>query len=157
MALEAHTQQKGDICSVRLEGALDETVDLAQTIGTVNGYHLELNLKGVTRINSQGVRQWMRFVQSVIAKGVNVRYLECSPAFVEMLNLVMSLGQGVTVDSIQVPYYCAQCGKDWQGVFRCGDIKRIQFNIPPLPCPSCQSIAELDDVSSIYFAFLQRK
>src|SRR5687767_6494785 len=72
---------------IELQGSLEEQVNLEQQIGEIKG-DLTINCRGITRMNSVGVKMWMRYFQTLKTRGQNFRFTECPPAVVEQLNLI---------------------------------------------------------------------
>lgn len=154
--LQVSKEQKGDTEVVKLIGSIDESVDFNAVLGTPSCNKVDLILKEVPRINSVGVKAWIRYFVGITAKGTQLRFLECSTALVEQINLISNFNCGGTVESIYVPFSCGSCGTELLGLFKCEDLKRIQFKIPDLKCAKCGGVACFDDIPEEYFAFLQR-
>jgi DNA-directed RNA polymerase subunit RPC12/RpoP len=157
LVLQISKQPKGDVQAFKLMGSVDEWVDFATHLGNPTSGRFELIMKEVTRFNSQGIRNWIRYMSGLVAKGILVRLVECSPGTVEAMNHVQSLTQGMQVDSVYVPYYCSQCEKELLGLFKVSDIKKLNFKVPDLSCPGCGGGAIFDDLPQEYFHFIQRK
>ena len=149
-------EQRGDATLVKLTGSIDENIDFVTVLGAPTSPKMDLLLKEVPRINSVGVKAWIKYFQGVVAKGVQLRLLECSTAIVEQINLISNFTCGGAVESIYVPFCCGSCGTELLGLFRCGDLKKINFKIPDLKCAKCGGVAGFDDIPEEYFAFLQR-
>lgn len=149
-------EQRGDTLLVRLSGSIDENIDFAAVLGAPTAAKLDIILKEVPRINSVGVKAWIKYFQSIAAKGVHVRFLECSTAIVEQVNLISNFTCGGVVESMYVPFCCSSCNTELLGLFRCEDLKKIQFKIPDLKCAKCGGVASFDDILEEYFAFLRR-
>ncbi len=150
-------EQRGDILLVKLTGSIDENIDFGTVLGPPSSTKMDLLLKEVPRINSVGVKAWIKYFQGVVAKGVQLRFMECSTAIVEQINLISNFTCGGSVESIYVPFCCASCGTELLGLFRCSDLKKIKFQIPDLKCAKCGGVASFDDIPEEYFAFLQRE
>ena len=155
--LQATKLQKGDLFSVKLSGSVDETVDFSALVGSPEGSRMEVSAKEITRINSQGIKAWLKYFQGVAAKGIQLRFIECSTATVEQFNMISNFHCGGAVESIYVPYICRHCSKELLGLYRVSDLKKIAMKVPELTCPHCQGEAVFDDVSQEYFAFMSRK
>ena len=84
-------EQKGDILLVRLSGSIEESVEFDKLIGTPTSGQMHVNCKGVPRINSVGVKAWIQYFQKVKENGVQLKFLECSTAIVEQINLISNL------------------------------------------------------------------
>lgn len=149
-------EQRTDTLLVKLAGSIDESIDFATALGIPATLKMDLILKEIPRINSVGVKAWIKYFQSVAAKGIQFRFIECSTAIVEQINLISNFTCGGVVESIYVPFCCKSCGAELLGLFRCNDLKRIKFKLPDLKCAKCGGVASFDDIPEEYFAFLQR-
>jgi predicted Zn-ribbon and HTH transcriptional regulator len=152
--LKVEKTNEGNLLTVSLTGSIEETTDLAKVIGDVPG---ELNVlcKGIGRINSVGVKGWIKYFQGLRSQGKKLRFQQCSTAIVEQINLISNFTERDEVESILVPFLCDDCGTELVGAFRTTDLKKIGFQIPDLKCSKCGSKASFDDIAEEYFHFLQ--
>lgn len=146
--------QRGDTLLVKLTGSIEENVDFGTLIGQPTAKKLDLILKEVPRINSVGVKAWIKYFQALSTKGVQLRLLECSTAIVEQINLISNFTCGGSVESIYVPYCCGSCNTELLGLFKTDDLKKINFQLPALKCSKCGGQAKFDDIPEEYFGFL---
>jgi anti-anti-sigma regulatory factor len=148
-------EQKGSVLLVRLAGSIEESVNFEQLIGPVPS-ELHVNVKEVPRINSVGVKAWIRYFQSLATQGKKLRFLECSTAIVEQINLISNFACGGIVESIFVPFSCMKCNSELVGLFKTDDLKKLQLKLPELKCSKCAGKAVFDDIPEEYFGFLVR-
>lgn len=149
-------QEKGDALLVKFSGSIEENVDFASLVGPVNTPKMDVVVREVLRINSVGVKSWIKYFQSIAQKGVKLRFLECSTAIVEQINLISNFTCGGAVESIFVPFCCTKCSTELLGLFRTDDLKRINYQIPDLKCSKCAGVARFDDIPEEYFGFMDR-
>ncbi len=103
-----------------VSGIINEASDFSPLLNEVAP--LRLDFSGVQRINSIGVRSWMRF----LAQWGNekpIEYLECSTVVVDQLCILGSL-RGIqakiaSVKSVFLPTECTSCG--YEGELRVTD------------------------------------
>ena len=153
--LQIAKESKGSALLVRLSGSIEESVDFDKLIGSVSG-DLIVNCKGVPRINSVGVKAWIKFFQSLQQKGIKLTFEECSTAIVEQINLISNFVCGGTVDSIFVPFSCQNCKTELVGLFKTESLKGQDLDhLPPLKCTKCSGQAVFDDIPDEYFGFLK--
>ncbi|MCC7442907.1 MAG: hypothetical protein IT285_14840 [Bdellovibrionales bacterium] len=138
---------------VKLNGSIEESVDFNQLIGETPK-ELHVNCRGVPRINSVGVKSWIRYFQAVAAKGVTLKFVECSTAIVEQINLISNFTCGGEVVSIFVPFMCEGCKSELIGMFQVSALKQLKFELPTLKCSKCGGQAVFDDIPEEYFNFL---
>jgi anti-anti-sigma regulatory factor/DNA-directed RNA polymerase subunit RPC12/RpoP len=150
-------ERVGDTLSIRLNGSfVGECVNLETLVGPTPA-HLRVCCKNLVRLNSNGVRAWMKFFQTVQQRGTKVTLAECSPAVVDKMNAFRNFSCGAKVESIYVPYYCAGCKRELVGLFGTEELARTQMRMPNLKCPSCGIEAEFDDLPDQYFGFIERE
>lgn len=148
-------EQKGNLLEVRLSGSIEESVNFDQLIGTPPA-ELRVNCKEVPRINSVGVKAWIKYFQAAQAKGTRLLFAECSTAIVEQINLISNFTCGGEVESIYVPFSCGNCKSELVGLFKTGDLRKLNLKIPDLKCSKCGGVATFDDIPEEYFGFLSR-
>lgn len=148
-------EQKGNALVVRFSGSIGENVNFEQMIGPVSG-ELIINCREIPRINSVGVKSWIKYFSSLQAKGIKLTFTDCSTAIVEQINLISNFLCGGTVESIYVPFSCNSCKSELVGRFTIADIKKLQMNFPALKCTKCNGEAVFDDIPEEYLSFMNR-
>src|SRR5690348_15774561 len=107
--MEFKVQTGGGQTRIRVSGRIDDESDFTQLLKQLNdGGKFILDLSGVTRINSSGVREWVRFVQS-IKPTAHVELLDCPVHFIEQVNMLNNFIGPTTITSLSVPYVCPSC------------------------------------------------
>jgi anti-anti-sigma regulatory factor len=154
--LDIVKEQNGGILTVRMTGSIEESVDFDKLIGSPPA-ELVVSTKGVNRINSVGVKAWIKYFQSVTQKGVKLRFIECSTAIVEQINLISNFTSGGEVESIYVPFTSEDDHSELVGLFKVSDLIKLNFEIPPLKNPKTGANAVFDDIPEEYFGFLMKK
>lgn len=151
-------ETKGNIIEIRLMGVINESVDFDKLIGAPPAPPSELHVycKNVQRLNSIGVKSWMKYFQQVQLKGTKIKFFECSFAMVEQMNMISNFNCGGEIDSIFVPFLCSNsaCKKDLAALLKTSEIKQMRKKVPNLKCPNCKSDAVFDDIAEEYFMFL---
>jgi anti-anti-sigma regulatory factor len=153
--LNATKNQVGNVQVVRLSGAIEESANFDNLIGSVVG-ELHVNCKEVPRINSVGVKGWIKYFQALQTKGVKLKFIECSTAIVEQANLISNFTCGGTIESIYVPFACESCRTELIGLFKTEDLKKLNFELPALKCSKCGGKTVFDDIPEEYFGFLMK-
>ena len=148
-------EQKGSALLVRLSGSIEESVNFDQLIGPPPA-ELIVNSKEVPRINSVGVKAWIKYFQGAQQKGTKLVFVECSTAIVEQINLISNFICGGAVESVYVPFACEKCRSELVGLFKVEDLKKMAMNLPELKCTKCGGKAVFDDIPEEYFGFLDR-
>src|SRR5436190_16995594 len=83
----------------RLEGDITEDNDLDDVSAQMTHLQVVLELRGIQRINSPGVREWVNWLGRVRARGKQIFLVECSRAVVSYINMVDNFVQGTVVHS----------------------------------------------------------
>jgi anti-anti-sigma regulatory factor/DNA-directed RNA polymerase subunit RPC12/RpoP len=153
--LNVAKEQKGSALLVRLSGSVEESVNFDQLIGPPPP-ELIISSKEIPRINSVGVKAWIKYFQAAQAKGTKLTFIECSTAIAEQINLISNFTCGGTVESIYVPFACTSCKSELVGLFKTADLKKLNLKLPELKCSKCGGKAVFDDIPEEYFGFLNR-
>ena len=129
---------------VFLSGVIDENSDFSPLLQ--EEAPLSLNLAGVQRVNSVGLRSWMRFMVQWGEK--SLKYLECPVVVSDQIAVIPALcgikSKVAHVVSAFIPYECTNC--QHQADIR---VTESQFSPDPAPevlnpeCPSCKGAMEL--------------
>lgn len=148
-------EQKGKVLVVKLTGSVEENVNFEQLIGAPPE-ELEVNSREIQRINSVGVKAWIKYFQTCQAKGTKLTFSECSTVIVEQMNLISNFTCGGSIKSVYVPFLCSQCQSELIGLFETANLKQIITKPMALKCSKCGGKAEFDDIAEEYFTFLLR-
>lgn len=115
---------------------------------------LTLDLGGIKRINSTGVREWINFINALKKEGARIAFERCSVAIVQQLNMIANFAGGAEIRSVFAPYICPSCDNE--------ESKLIDFKATPNPdfnaevkCGNCKEAMEFDDLPESYLAFRQ--
>lgn len=141
-----------DGARVTLRGRLSEDSDLEALLGRLPEGASTLDLSGITRVNSYGVREWRNFIRAVPA-GKQLVLEKCSVAFVNQLNMITDFAGPARIASVFVPYLCNRCDKPAERL-----VEIVAGGSPPtLPearC-ACGGTLEPDVIEDLYFSFLK--
>ncbi|OFZ17718.1 MAG: hypothetical protein A2Z20_00370 [Bdellovibrionales bacterium RBG_16_40_8] len=149
---------------VFMRGTIDESVNF-KIIKPKNEAQLILDLKGINRLNSLGLRnwvQWMRFLNP--HAGIVLR--NCPNVVVHQINILDGfLPEHSIIESIEIPYTCDGCGHQTtylavrgRDYFEATADKAEQVSLPlQRKCVSCGDQAEADIMVAKHFRFLRRR
>lgn len=162
--LKVIREQNGSVLTVILSGVIDENTDLDKLIYDP-GKFLLVNCRRIERINSAGIRSWMRFFKALSYRGVKFKFLECSPAIVESINVIPGFTAGGEIESIYVPYTCTGCHTGFVQLNSTPKLKLLFPSNPPpgsppgklpdIACPKCGKQAVFDEETEDYLGFLK--
>lgn len=155
--MEVTKKQEGKILHVELTGALEETFDFQKIIGPPPT-ELIVNCKGISRINSAGVKSWIGYFTLCKNKGTKVTLIECSIPVVEQINMIANFACGAHIKSIYVPFFCPGCKRQLMALFGIDDLVKKNMELPNIQCPQCAKAVQFDDQVEEYFGyFMQNK
>lgn len=132
---------------VMLTGIIDEDAKFEALLQ----YRVPLifNFRGVSAINSCGVRNWVNFIKTIADR--QVYYVECPPLVVKQMNMIPSFVGHAQVFSVHVPYVCDNCDHEKLILLTSDQFKNAAQT---LKCEKCgQTEMEFDGHPQQYFAF----
>jgi anti-anti-sigma regulatory factor len=132
--IKATQTVQGDEVQLELDGIIDEHFDLKPYLSPVPR-KLNLNLKGVKRINSIGVKKWLKTFAELTNQGGAISLSECSPAVIEQLNFVQSFAPKGSLRSLQVPFRCSKCDVDVLQTHSVEDLRQKWQTLSQVRCP----------------------
>jgi eukaryotic-like serine/threonine-protein kinase len=133
---------------IRIVGKLTEHADLMPLLPHLREQPC-IDLSGISRINSSGIRNWMTFIRSLPPEHA-VELEGCPVAFVAQLNLISNLAGTARIRSVFAPYLCTRCDATLERLVMCAALPESTTEI----CDKCGGPTELDADMDEYFAFL---
>lgn len=163
MGLQVQLQHvAGQPALLVLNGVLDDSADFAAVILELKSKKLaalNVDLEGVSRTNSVGIREWLIFLEQVTPR-VAFTFQKMSNAFIEQANLVPNLlgPQPVRIQSLQIPEICPKCEALSKRVLQlvAFHLDGGRWKYPTAQCSKCNVPLELDGIESEYFRILKR-
>ncbi|MBI3181972.1 MAG: protein kinase [Myxococcales bacterium] len=115
---------------------------------------LVLDLDGVGRITSFGVRAWLEALGRVRAD-LYYCFVRCRPQVLIQFNMVAGFAGRGELLSFYVPYLCGECGRESEVLV---DLLKdaLTSEPPPIACSACGGKAEIDDDPATYFEYAMR-
>ena len=152
--LRTAVETEGDTSIVKLTGFIDEHNRLKMLVDQITAATAMIDLGGVERINSTGVRDWVNWIAALEANGTRPVLVRCSPAIVAQINLVKNFTGNAAVKSFQVPYRCRECDEEKTIVVETSEMTSPEADPPTCNCGACGHPMEVDEMPEAYFAFL---
>ena len=141
---------KGNARTVMLRGVIDEDTGF-DALTKMKGAII-INFRGVTAINSCGVRNWVNLLKTMSDK--QVTYEECPPLIVRQMNMVPSFVGHAEVASVFACYICDNCDQEKLVLVPNQNFKNPKGIQDTMPCESCgKGEMEFDGHPQQYFAF----
>jgi anti-anti-sigma regulatory factor/DNA-directed RNA polymerase subunit RPC12/RpoP len=136
---------------VELIGSIDEDSDFRELIG-LEQKTISFDFDKVTMINSCGIREWIKFLESIPEKDFII-YKNCPQIIIEQINMVHGFfRKGAAIESFYAPYYCEKCGKEAKVHLKSEQVKNRKA--PEVKCSQCGENMDFDAIESQYFSFL---
>lgn len=146
----------GNISCLKFNGMIDESFEGKKIAQSIKCETLVLDLGGVKKISSFGIREWVDFMNAATKGAKSTVLIECAPKVVDQLNMVANFAGGGRVFSFYAPFRCDYCdseqrvllevNKDWEAI--------KAMKLADRPCPSCKESMYFDEDGSTYFSFL---
>jgi ABC-type transporter Mla MlaB component len=150
--LRYRVEQRQGATWIALTGHINERTDFTPL--RKGAQRIVLDLSGIDRINSIGVRRWMDFVRDCETAGIELTFERCSPILVNQMSMIRKfMGTRSRVKSILVPYFCAACKHEDDSVLEIAPGAAIA---PQLGCPKCRAPMQLDELPETYVEVLQQ-
>ncbi|MDQ3364384.1 MAG: serine/threonine protein kinase [Myxococcota bacterium] len=119
---------------------------------------LVINVSGMTRMTSFGVRQWLKGMDALPKSMTGLYLLGCPTFFVDQLNMVLNFGGASKILTVIAPYTCPSCGVESGETI---DVLAERANLakgglPEKECTRCGGKLEFDETPESYFAFVNK-
>lgn len=156
-ALQINIENQGAIHIAQLKGMITEDSNL-DALNQIQGNRLIIDLEGIERINSYGIRRWINCLKELMEKVDELVFVKCPPVIVEQFNMISNFGAGGVVYSIFLPFYAEESDEEKMVMF---EVYHSAEEDPELIVSgikeSDQSLAdyEFNDLEDEYFAFLE--
>lgn len=150
MAAALHWTRDG--VRIHLVGRIDENADLEEVAAEVPADGAIIDLGGITRINSIGVREWMDFVASL--GGRKLRLERCSTVFVDQLNAIANFAGGAELVSVLTAFECEADGDAVNVEVEVADARAGKLPLAPR-CKRCGAEMIPAQENDLYYRFLR--
>jgi hypothetical protein len=138
-----------------LSGVLNEYADFSSLLAQQPP--LKLNLRNVSRLNSIGIRNLLKFLADWGPKPFE--YHETPSEFVDQVNMIPALlgpkGHG-QIKTLFVPYECTKCDHEAETLCKIEEFEPVKEGneAPVRKCPKCGG--EMAVLTDSFFVFLTR-
>jgi hypothetical protein len=152
--LEWKIEPEGNVTLVELSGPINEDSDFDKLLASLQSCsQVRMDLAGINRINSCGVREWVNFVRAQPGT-VTFEFENLSPPIVNQVNMISNFTGSATILSVQAPFFCTECNREARETVL---VEQGKQPLPTAECPQCGSAMEFDDFEDSYFAFLAKE
>jgi len=146
----------GDVALVNVWGLVDEHFAGFGDIGDAKVAILDVS--GISRMTSFGVRQWLKSKDALPKTITDVYLVGCPTFFVDQLNMVLNFGGSAKVVTVVAPYTCLGCGSESAETIDVVTHRALlaKGGYPEKECPKCGGKLELDETPESYFSFVPK-
>ena len=147
----------GEVALVSVGGLVDEHFAGFGHFGE-NIKSVVINVSGMTRMTSFGVRQWLKGMDA-LPKTINDLYLlGCPTFFVDQLNMVLNFGGAAQILTVMAPYTCPSCGQEsGESVDVLAERAALaKGGVSEKQCTRCGGKLEFDETPESYFSFVSK-
>lgn len=146
----------GGIACLRFLGTIDESFEGKKIAATIKCETLLLDVGGVRKISSFGIREWVDFITAASKQATNVVLVECGPKIIDQLNMVANFAGSGRVYSFYAPYRCDYCDAEHRVLFTFDrDYEAIKaMKLGNRPCPTCKDAMYFDEDPTSFFSYL---
>lgn len=152
-SLFVEVTEHGECLLVRMDGVVDEDSRLLDQLSDVSGAKLVLETSRIERLNSCGIRDWVKWIRELERRHNAIHLVACSPVMVMQINSVKNFcGAYGCVVTFEAPYHCEACGAEKRESLLPSAIGG-ELQPPTMLCDGCGEAMEFDDLPATYFSF----
>jgi anti-anti-sigma regulatory factor len=157
-SLEIKREAKGDVLVLKLKGNITEDSHIESVASELKPV-VVIDLQGVARINSYGIRQWVNVMKEIKQKTKQLIFHRAPAPFVEQFNMISNFGGGGVVYSFALPFFCENCDQENSQLYELpnGVSPSSTPKLPTAKCPKCSKPMVFNDMEDEYFYFLQHQ
>ena len=131
-----------------LSGVIDDTVDLAPVFQNLPK-KVAIDLRGIERINSVGVRKWVEIMGKLSAlHDVSVEAVSY-PIVMQAICVRRFFGTA-RVQSCMAPYFCPKCGRAENVIVKKSEVSQA---LADKHCGSCREAMYFDELDQYFRVF----
>jgi len=155
--LKGRIAQSDGFTVIRLDGVIDEHNELSALLDPVgSGGTLLIDLGGIKRLNSVGVRDWVNWLRALRPRWKQLVLFDCPPPVMNEVNFIKNFAEGAHITTFAVPLFCPLCNKEESRIFATAGLRvNGRVKLPNFACgkPACENA--IDDDEESYFGFLE--
>lgn len=137
-----------------LVGRIDDSSPLGEMLPQLPEGQVRLDTDGVTFVNSIGMREWIRLMRTLAARGQPVVLERVADVMMTQMNVIPELRRTVRIASFHAQYACDACGAEDTPVIDAlanADLLR-GMRAPTIPCRECGAPTQLADFPERYLS-----
>ncbi len=138
-----------------LSGRIDDAAHVGELVAKIAAGDVVIDTDGVTFINSIGMRELMRLVRALRARG-KVTFTRVADVLITQMNLRPEFA-GSAITSFHAQYVCGACGAEAAPLVNVAehaeDLRWMRA--PKLPCAECGKAMDLADFPERYLSLFK--
>ncbi len=146
--LRVNRAERDGVLRIALLGAIDDTVDLGPVFSGLTP-QVELDLRGVERINSVGVRNWVEAMNKLSTVHEFTIEAVSYPIVMQAICVRRFFGAG-RVESCMAPFFCPSCSRAENVVVRRSE---LGSSLTEKRCSSCSEQMYFDELDQYFQVF----
>ena len=119
-----------------LSGTIEENADFSP-LQSDSRSQLHIDCFEIIRINSVGVKQWIRFFEGLRTQKKKVFFYRFPPVLIEQANMIRNFTCGGTVVNAVIPFLCPDCGTLNGLIKERSDVQGLNMDQVMWPCEKC--------------------
>lgn len=153
--LEVRKVVEERIIALQFTGTIDESFNAKQIAEGIKDT-LIVDLSGVKRISSFGIREWLEFLKIANEKCSAMYFIKCPPRIIDQFNMVANFGGKGRILSFFAPYHCDYCERDDNILLEVADQYELikDKKLPDQPCEKCGNAEYLDEDPETFLSYL---
>ncbi len=146
----------GGQVKISISGHIDEDASFA-SMSLKDLASVTIDLNQVKAINSCGIREWIKWIQSSPSSS-KIVFQNCPKVIVDQINMVSGfLPNHAEVESFFVPYFSEESGTEKMILFTKGTHFKGQQVLPPVDISDeTGAVMEMDVIEAKYFKFITK-
>ena len=139
-----------------LTGAINENcIEKLDEICDVAGDACSLHLKGISYINSIGIKNWIGFLDK-LTKNRKIKFIKTSTPIIRQLNMIPEIAKNSEILDFYGDFLCEDCGFEKSILFDVTEgYDALVSRSEGLKCEQCESELEMEESPEEFFCFLQ--
>lgn len=154
-AAQVQVEERGPLLWVRVSGSVTEDAVIYECLAEARNRQMVFDLGEMVRINSCGVRDWVRWMKALEERGNQLFLVRCSPATVAQFNMIRNFTGQAHVVSVLAPYICPECDAEETDLVWTAAVS-TPFVPKQVSCSQCGAAMEFDEIPESYFDFVRQ-
>lgn len=135
-----------------LKGEINEDLIVDELI-SFKSATVKVDFENVSMINSCGVREWIKLMETLANQGSKIQYFNCPQIVVQQINMVTGfVPAGGEVVTFYAPYFCEECDHEEKVLLTTTELDGRAA--PEKKCGKCGDESEIDAMEDVYLNFV---